>query len=83
VRSVACECELFYRRKRGLDVDFVMRAGRSVMAIEVKSGRAPIALPDLSAFSQALEHKRNLLVGGEGIPVEDFLSRPFKDWLRA
>ncbi|MFN7966190.1 MAG: hypothetical protein U0V87_10935 [Acidobacteriota bacterium] len=34
-------CELFYWRERSCEVDLVLRAGRFVVAIEVKSGRAP------------------------------------------
>jgi uncharacterized protein len=75
-------CELFYWREGNREVDFVLRAGRSVVAIEVKSGRAPFALPGLSAFCEAFKAKRTLLVGGDGIPVDEFLLRPVTDWLR-
>src|SRR5947208_7340798 len=37
-------CELFYWRERNREVDFVVRAGRTVIAIAVKSGRAPAAV---------------------------------------
>jgi uncharacterized protein len=75
-------CELFYWREGNQEVDFVLRAGRTVVAIEVKSGRAPVALPGLSAFSAAFKPKRSLLVGGDGIPLDEFLSRPVTDWLQ-
>lgn len=75
-------CELFYWREGNQEVDFVLRAGRTVVAIEVKSGRAPVALPGLSAFSAAFKPKRGLLVGGDGIPLDEFLSRPVTDWLQ-
>jgi len=75
-------CELFYWREGNREVDFVLRAGRAVVAIEVKSGRAPVALPGLAAFSEAFMPKRTVLVGGDGIPVGEFLSRPVSDWLQ-
>lgn len=75
-------CELFYWREGNLEVDFVLRAGRVIVAIEVKSGRAPLAHSGLAAFTEAFRPKRTLLVGGDGIPVEEFLSRPVADWLR-
>ena len=75
-------CELFYWREGNKEVDFVLRAGRTVVAIEVKSGRSPLALPGLGAFSAAFKPKRSLLVGGDGIPLEEFLSRPVSDWLQ-
>ena len=75
-------CELFYWREQSQEVDFVVRAGRIVVAIEVKSGRAPAAFSGLEAFSQAFKPTRTLLVGGDGIPVDDFLSKPVEHWLR-
>jgi predicted AAA+ superfamily ATPase len=75
-------CELFYWRERNREVDFVLRAGKAVIAIEVKSGRSPDALPGLGAFADAFKPKRTLMVGEDGIPLEDFLSRPVDDWLR-
>jgi predicted AAA+ superfamily ATPase len=75
-------CELFYWRERNREVDFVVRAGRIVIAIEVKSGRAPDAFPGLGAFAEAFKPKRALIVGGEGIPLEEFLSTPVEHWLQ-
>lgn len=74
-------CELFYWREQNREVDFIVRAGRTVVAIEVKSGRAPDAFSGLSAFSDAFRPKRTLLVGEGGVPVEEFLSRPVEHWL--
>jgi len=74
-------CDLFYWRDRNREVDFVVRSGRSLIAIEVKSGRARDTLPGMAAFSEAFHPARKLLVGGDGIPVEEFLSAPVKDWL--
>ncbi len=76
------DCELFYWREGNREVDFVLRAGRVVVGIEVKSGRAPLAHSGLAAFTEAFKPKRTLLVGGDGIPVEEFLSRPVTDWLQ-
>jgi hypothetical protein len=73
--------ELFYWRDRNREVDFVARVGRTVTAIEVKSARARIVQPGLAAFAEAFKPKRKLLVGGDGIPVEEFLARPVEHWL--
>ncbi len=75
-------CELFYWRENNREVDFVVRAGRAVLAIEVKSGRAPTAFPGLGAFAEAFRPARTLIVGGDGVPVGDFLNRPVEYWLR-
>jgi predicted AAA+ superfamily ATPase len=75
-------CELFYWRDRNREVDFVVRSGRQVAAIEVKSGRAREAHPGLAAFAEAFKPRRWLLVGGDGIALEEFLSRPVEHWMK-
>ena len=75
-------CEVFYWREGNREVAFVVRKGRTVVGIEVKSGRAPLAHSGLAAFTETFKPKRTLLVGGDGIPVEEFLSRPVTDWLQ-
>ncbi len=75
-------CELYYWRERGREVDFVIRAGRVVVALEVKSGRAPQAFPGLAGFGAAFHPTRALIVGGDGIPLEEFLTRPVEHWLQ-
>ena len=75
------ECELFYWRERNQEVDFVVRAGRAVTAIEVKSGRGRDTHPGLAAFADAFKPTRKLLVGGDGIPVQEFLLQPVTHWV--
>ncbi len=75
-------CELFYWREQNQEVDFVIRAGRTVLAIEVKSGRAPDAFSGLAAFSEAFKPKRTLLVGADGISLDEFLTKPVEYWLQ-
>ena len=81
--AAAGECELFYWRDRNREVDFVVRTGRRLTVIEVKSGRARDAQPGLAAFAEAFRPKRMLLVGGNGIAVEEFLARPVEHWVKA
>lgn len=76
------ECEVSYWREGNLEVDFVVRAGRNLLAIEVKSGRAALAHSGLAAFASAHPSARMLLVGGDGVAVDEFLARPVSDWLR-
>ena len=78
----ANECELFYWRDRGQEVDFVVKAGSRLTAIEVKSGRALQSHPGTTAFAAAFKVGRSLLVGGDGISVADFLSHPVRHWLQ-
>lgn len=75
-------CELFYWRDRNREVDFVVRAGKNLAAIEVKSTRRRDALPGLGTFRQSFQPTRTLLVGGDGIALDEFLVTPVGDWLR-
>jgi hypothetical protein len=81
--AAAGECELFYWREGNREVDFVLRKGRTVTAIEVKSGRTRDSLPGMSAFAAAFRPKHLLLVGGDGIAIEEFLRAPVARWLQA
>lgn len=73
--------ELFYWRDRNREVGFVVRSARRLVAIEVKSGRSRDAQPGMAAFAEAFYPTRKLLVGGDGISVEEFLSKPVEYWL--
>ena len=48
---------------------------------EVKSGRAPQAHAGTAAFAAAFKVRRTLLVGGDGISVQEFLTQPVTHWL--
>ena len=65
--------DLFYWRERNKEVDFVLRLGTRIVAIEVKSGRRKEALSGAAAFDKAFLPARTYLVGTGGIPVEEFL----------
>ncbi len=75
-------CEVFYWRERSHEVDFIVRASKTVTAIEVKSGRTRDSFPGLAAFGAAFPRARKLLVGGDGIAVEEFLERPVGHWVK-
>ena len=75
-------CEVFYWRDRNREVDFVVQAGNMLTAIEVRSGRTRDSLPGMEAFAKAFPSARKLLAGGNGIPVEEFLSKPVEHWVQ-
>ena len=75
-------CEIFYWRDRNREVDFVVRAGKSLVAIEVKSTRRRDTMPGMTAFADAFRPTRKLLVGGDGIALDEFLSKPVEHWVR-
>ncbi len=72
---------LFYWRDRNQEVDFVFQHGASRTAIEVKSGSASLAHSGLDAFTSEYKSSKPLLIGGDGISLEDFLSTPVSRWI--
>ncbi len=75
------QAELFYWSDRNREVDFVLRRGDVLVAIDVKSGRRKTSLPGLEAFCKAFPVTRKLLIGAQGISWQEFLSRPPAEWL--
>ena len=79
--SMGTATDVFYWRDRGREVDFVVRRGKKLTAIEVKSGLRRDALAGLEVFGQRYRGAKKLLVGGDGIPVEEFLLTPVDRWI--
>jgi predicted AAA+ superfamily ATPase len=75
------QCELFYWRDRNREVDFIVRGKGRLLALEVKSSRRRGSLPGLAAFEDEFSPDRTLLVGRDGISLENFLSQPTEHWL--
>ncbi len=68
------EYSLTYWRVGDKEVDFVVSRGKDTWAIEVKSGRS-VKTSGLERFRARYPRARSLLVGGPGIPIEEFLSK--------
>jgi predicted AAA+ superfamily ATPase len=64
--------EVYWWRDRGDEVDFVIKKGGLLTAIEVKSGRVKNAGGGL-VFKKAYPEALSLIVGGAAICLEDFL----------
>ena len=79
--TIGTKAEVFYWRERGKEVDFVLRLGKTIAAIEVKSGRSRDTLAGMEAFSSIFKPQKKLLVGGTGISIEEFLSTPVMEWV--
>ena len=75
------QVETRYWRDRNREVDYVAGPSRSLTAIEVKSGIRKASLPGMTALADRYEVRRQLLIGEQGLPVEDFLMAPVDRWL--
>jgi predicted AAA+ superfamily ATPase len=71
-QSVTDQFDLFYWREGNLEVDFVLQKGNKILGIEVKSGRNKLST-GIPAFTERFNPTKVLLVGREGIDIEDFL----------
>ena len=63
---------LYYWRERDEEVDFIVQSNERILAIEVKSGRRGMN-SGLPAFEKLFHPDARLVVGTQGIPIEDFL----------
>ena len=70
---------VFYWNGRNSEVDFVLAKGNNLVAIEVKSSMKKTALPGIAAFSKEFKVSKKLLVGGQGIALNEFLLMPVED----
>jgi hypothetical protein len=78
--SAAHECDVRYWRDGSDEVDFVVKVGGTVIAIEVKSGARRAGRSGMDRFVAMHHPDTTLLVGGDGIPVADFLDLPVSYW---
>jgi predicted AAA+ superfamily ATPase len=79
--SGAPDIKLYYWRDSPYEVDYVIERGPKLAAVEVKSGVASGSASGLVAFQHRYKHAKRLVVGGEGIPLTEFLSHPAEYWL--
>jgi len=75
------QIELFYWREGDKEVDFVLKRGDSITAIEVKSGTEYFRRSGIDLFVKEFKPSRILLVGDQGIPIADFLKSPITDFV--
>jgi predicted AAA+ superfamily ATPase len=71
-RSKQEHFEVFWWRDGGDEVDFVLKSGERVTALEVKSGRNRKA-GGILAFKKRFPQAMTLLIGDSNNPIEDFL----------
>ena len=69
-----------YWREGRNEVDFVLRRGPRLVAIEVKSGSRAGPASSMEAFKQRFGPQSTLLVGDAGIALHEFLSAPAAHW---
>jgi len=76
--SLTAGFSVYYWRERNSEIDFVLEQRGKVIGIEVKSG-AKKPITGMAAFRKQFKPDKILLIGGDGLPWQDFLqSDPLK-----
>lgn len=78
---IGTDMEVYYWAARNQEVDFVLRRGKHLAGIELKSGSRKDNLPGMKQFAKEFPVTRTWLVGADGIPLEEFFSTPVGEWL--
>jgi hypothetical protein len=76
------QVSVHYWASSNREVDFVLVKGARVVAVEVKSSRRPGRLPGMKAFSDEFKVHKKLLVGADGIPIEQFMTTDLLSWFQ-
>ncbi len=71
---------IFYWREGNHEVDFVLCKGKTVVAVEVKSGKIRRTLPGLTEFAGRARVKKTIVVGGPELGLQKFLETPVEKW---
>lgn len=75
------QIKIYYWREGDKEVDFVLQRGERITAIEVKSNNDTFNRSGMDLFVKKFSPTKVLLVGDQGIPVLDFISKPITEWL--
>jgi predicted AAA+ superfamily ATPase len=78
--SATSDTRLCYWRDDADEVDFVLRRGPRLVAIEVKSGPKRASPRGLETFKERFRPQRALVVGEGGVPLHEFLTAPAGRW---
>ena len=81
INTAGSDMRIYYWRQNGAEVDFVIRRGPRVVAVEVKSGSRIRKVSGMEEFRQRYGPQKCLIVGADGIPLERFLSEPAQYWV--
>jgi len=72
---------IYYWKDKSHEVDFVVENKKKLLAIEVKSGNKSKNLEGLNKFATKYKNVKTILVGAEGIGLQEFLSYSINHWI--
>jgi len=79
--SFNSKINIFYWREGNQEVDFILQSNKKLVAIEVKSPQRKTTLSGIKTFCELYKPSHTFVVGGQGLPLETFLSQPIEYWI--
>lgn len=80
VNTSVPDLRVYYWRHNVHEVDFVLKRGQRLIAIEVKSGIRQRAVSGLREFGERFKPEKSILIGKGRTPLAEFLSAPAREW---
>ena len=82
INTASPRTKVRYWREKDLEVDFVLHRGPHTVGIEVKSGSRgkPVVHDGLREFQRRFKSSAVVMIGGKGVPLDEFLSKPADHW---
>lgn len=81
--ALTLDMVIYYWRENNLEVDFILVWREQVVAVEVKSVFTSETQPGIDAFARQFNPISTLLVGGQNLTLETFLTTPLTAWFQA
>jgi len=79
-KAMGTDYQIEYWKEGAFEVDFILRKGKKVVALEVKSGQKKQSLPGLAEIRKKHEIHRGLVVGGQGMSLSEFFKMDLEDF---
>lgn len=79
--SFGTRIKIFYWREDNRSIDFILKIGKTIIAVDVNSAKKGKNIQGIEAFTKKYQPTKVLVVGEGGIPVEEFLLSPLEKWM--
>lgn len=81
-QSVKKDFDVFYWRENNAEVDFIIRQGEKIAALEVKSSVYTKKHSGLELFKRKYKDAKSYIIGDAGISLEEFFIMDINDFFR-
>lgn len=82
INTSSMNTEVYYWRESRDEVDYILKRGNQIIAIEVKSHQKRIKTSGLTKFRAKFPNAKPMLVGSDGVSLQEFLSYEADHWFK-